>query len=71
MVLKTIHQKEDGTYTADGTAWAAVDYELEDNKYWEIKYLYIIDGDTIREKELKRTDITMDVVGVFANEELS
>ena len=66
-----ITQKEDGTYTADGHSWTAVDYELRDNKYWEIKYLYIIDGDTIHEKVLKRTDITMDVVSVFANEELS
>ena len=71
MVLKTIHQKEDGTHTADGYTWIVEDYELRDNKYWKVDYLYIIDGDSIREVVLKRTDITIDVVGVFANEELS
>ena len=66
-----ITQKEDGTYTANGTAWTVKDYQLIDNRYLEIDYLYIIDGDSIREVELKRTDITMDVVSVFANESLS
>ena len=66
-----ITQTEDGTYTADGHTWTVEDYELRDNKYWKVDYLYIIDGDRIIEKALKWTDITLDVVGVFANEDLS
>ena len=70
MVLKTIHQKEDGTYTADGTAWTVKDYDTRNGREYEIDLLIMVKDGGIIKKVLKMTDIT-DTVSVFANEDLS
>lgn len=57
-----ITQKEDGTYTADGHSWICTDYEVMNDRYYEVHYLVTIDGDSIREKQLRRIDITKDVL---------
>ncbi len=42
----------------NGHSWTVTDYEEVDGKMYEVTLLFVIDGDRLLEKELKREELT-------------